>query len=613
MTTREQRQIWTIIGKKGYAERARPSLERTQQRERVASARRFRPELQRGGSSREHGLGEREGLDPALVQEVEVDDGVQAFHRREFTRRARSNRPLECGSSGLMFQRVAFFARRLPRSCALGRLCSGRSLVAVALALLPAGAAAVHATDAVAAAEPATAPMMAQAPASSVAPDTSGTAASPTTADAPAAGAPAAAAAVNASPALDPEGALIALGRDLELIVTETGPEQPWTLHLRNRGTTPIGLMADPGLLWFEVSVPGASSAHVCRLPEPLWPKGMRRRAEVTLGAGERFSRRFDPRFFCFHDLVQTTLVPNARVIPHFGWPVETRSTTVKGKRIDQPLPARAPFVAWALPRPSLPSEPAPAPNPDEEDTTDEARIAPEAPWEPPTEGLKNVVGSAIVLGSTYGKWSERVPSPTDGLQLAMLAGSDAEDERAATVTVGVGNAGEETQTLVVRRELIAFAVRGPDGSFECPTGDMGPPDIASFSTLGQRASEQFVVRLIEMCPRGGFGRPGLYEVSATWHARFSGQALGIDAFVGTVSSSRPALVRVRSGERASFLRAAPMVATGEGGGTQPGQGPAGNGAEPAPLDDAAGDHEGAPMEEAPQPADPAPDGTSVE
>jgi len=410
---------------------------------------------------------------------------------------------------------------------------------------------------------------------------------------------------------------LIALGRDLELVVTETGPEQPWTLHLRNRGGTPIGLMADPGLLWFEVTVPGASSPHVCRLPEPLWPKGMRRRAEVILGAGQRFSRRFDPRFFCFHDLVQTTLVPNARVIPHFGWPVEMRSTTVKGKRIDQPLPSRAPFVAWVLnnPSPNAPVEPAPARNPDEEDTTDEARIAPEPPWEPPTEGLKNVEGSAIVLGATYGKWSERVPSPTDGLQVAMLAGSDAEDERAATVTVGVGNAGEEEQTIVVRRDLMEFDVRGPDGSFQCPIGEMGPPDIASFSTLGQRASEQFVVRLIEMCPRGGFARPGLYEVSATWHAKFSGQALGIDAFVGTVSSSRPALVRVRSGERASFLRAAPMVATGEGGASLGGASPGGESVEPQPLDDgAAGGDPGAPAEEVPPPPEaPAPEGTSVE
>ena len=138
----------------------------------------------------------------------------------------------------------------------------------------------------------------------------------------------------SASPAqaADGEDATIALARDLELIVAETGPEQPWTIHLHNRGSAPIAIMADPGLLWFEVAVPGVPAPRVCRLPEPLWPTAMRRRAELVLQPGERFSRRFDPRFFCFSDVVQTTLVPGAKVTPHFGWPQEQRATTVKGK-----------------------------------------------------------------------------------------------------------------------------------------------------------------------------------------------------------------------------------------------------------------------------------------
>jgi hypothetical protein len=412
--------------------------------------------------------------------------------------------------------------------------------------------------------------------------------------------------------AQDPEGALIALGRELELVVTEMGPDQPWTLHLHNRGSAPIGLMADPGLLWFEVAVPGVTASHVCRLPEPLWPKGMRRRAEVVLAPGERFSRRFDPRFFCFSDLLQTTLVPNARVIPHFGWPVETRMATVGGKRVAQPLPPKAPFVAWTLAAGPASASAPPASSDDDDNASDEPSAAPETPWQPPSEGLKNIVGTAIVLSAEYGRWSERAPAATDGLQAAMLAGSDAEDERGALVTVGVGNAGLTPQTVLVRRELISFDVLGPDGAFECPTGDIGPPEVDSFSTLGTRASERLVVRLIEMCPRGGFSRPGLYEVRATWHGKFSGQSAGVDAFVGTITTPRPALVRVRSGERSSFLRAAPMVATGAAAGAPaPGGGqeaPAEGGQETAPAE-----HEGAPAEEAPALEVPAPEGTSVE
>jgi hypothetical protein len=417
-----------------------------------------------------------------------------------------------------------------------------------------------------------------------------------------------------AAAAPDP-GALLALSRELELVVTELGPDMPWTLHLQNRGSTPIGLMADPGLLWFEIAMPGAAAPLVCRLPEPLWPKAMRRRAEVILPAGERFSRRFDPRFFCFSDLLQTALVPGARVIPHFGWPQELRSTVVKGKRVDQPLPSRAPFVAWALQGlPATPPEPFNPPNPDSDENNAEPR--PEPPWHPPAEGLKNIVGTAIVLSPAYAKWSHRAPEPTDGLQAAMLAGSDAEDEQGATVTVGLGNAGPTPQLIVVRRELISFNVLGPDGSFECPTADMGLPDTESFTSLAVRASERLVVRLIEMCPRGGFSRPGLYEVRATWHGKFSGQALGLDAFVGSVTSPWPALVRVRSGERSSFLRAAPMVATGEGGNLGGGllniDGPQSPG--DAPSDDAPADRDNSPDDApaVPEPV-PAPEGTSVE
>jgi hypothetical protein len=413
-----------------------------------------------------------------------------------------------------------------------------------------------------------------------------------------------------ARPVTDSGDTLIALGNDLELVVTEMGPDQPWTLHIQSRGSIPIGVMADPGLLWFEVTPPGGPT-QTCRLPEPLWPKNMRRRAEIVLPPGGRFSRRFDPRFFCFTDLVQTALVPGAKVTPHFGWPHEMRSTVVNGKRVQQPATPRAPFIAWAIS--DAPQAPPADPNAEEPEGEEAGEPPPrDAVWQLPTEGLKNLVGGTLVLPPSYSKWSERAPAPRDGLAVAMLAGSDAEDERGALVTVGIGNAGAVPQTAVVRRELLSFDVLGPDGGFECPTGDMGTPDVASFTTLTTRTSEQLVVRLIEMCPRGSFSRPGLYEVRATWHAKFSGQAMNIDAFVGDVASPRPALVRVRSGERSSFLRPLPMVGAGgpDGVGRQIGQAEAVP--DPTPGDDAPAD--GPPPPEEPQAPDlPAPDGTSVE
>lgn len=430
-----------------------------------------------------------------------------------------------------------------------------------------------------------------------------------------------------AAAAADGDDAIIALARDLELIISETGPEQPWTLHLHNRGSTPIGVMGDAGLLWFEVEVPGIASPRVCRLPEPLWPTGMRRRSAQVLGPDERFSRRFDPRFFCFSDIVQTTLVPGAKITPHFGWPhVSPGKSSKKSPNGSEPARAGTAFVAWAVEAPPPESaEAAPAPVEDallsgaEEGTEGDERSV--GPWLPPTEGLENITGASLVLSAPYAKWSERSPAPNPTINVAMLAGTDAEDERGAVVTVAVSNGASVPQRVVVRRELLSFSVIGPDGPFECPPGELGSPDIASFSTLAPRASTQLVVRLLEMCPRGGFARPGVYEVRATFHGKFSGAGLGIDAFVGEVSSPRPALVRVRSGERPSFVRVAPLVAGADG----PTEAPAPAPAPPAP--DADGhliEGPEAPAEEqpaepspaldnGPPPEQPAPDGTSVE
>ncbi len=420
---------------------------------------------------------------------------------------------------------------------------------------------------------------------------------------------------------------LIELAQNLRVEVVENGPDQLWTLHVSNLGSTPIGIAADPGLLWFEVAIPGRAAPHTCRLPDPLWPKVMRRRAEMVLGPGERFSRRFDARFFCFDDLDQEVLVPGARLTPHFGWPHATRVVWVKGKRTTQTLPPAPPFVGWniqAEPEPPVAAEDSEIPEAELGDPAADA-AEPTQSRKLPTEGVKYIVGATLALSPEYAKWSEEPPPPNleQPLQLIPLGGSDAEDERSAAITVGIVNGSSTAQQIFVRRELIEYEVHGPDGIFECQPAEVGPPDYASFTNLQPRRTESFVVRLIEMCPRGRFARPGLYEVYAALNSKHSGQHLSLDGFVGMLEAQRPALVRVRSGDRSSFVRGAPMVAgpAGQGLGV-PGAPPnVSGGAGEAPPDGAQGapdmaappDHEGTGnVEEAPAPEAPA-DGTAVE
>jgi hypothetical protein len=285
--------------------------------------------------------------------------------------------------------------------------------------------------------------------------------------------------------------------------------------------------------------------------------------------------------------------------------------------------------VAWALDAQSAPL-PESQPQPQTEELREPASDAnvTEPRVTDPDVGLKQVTGATLALSPAYAGWSQAPPyDAKQELRLLMLAGSDAEDEKNVTVTIGVFNSTDRAQQLHVRRDLLEYEVRGPDGAFVCPPGDLGVPDAASFSTIAPKSTESFVVRLIEMCPRGGFARPGLYEVQARLNAKWSGQDSGLDAFTGTLATERPALVRVRSGDRSSFLRPAlmalPAADAAEGGGLRllPGGAPtepAGDGAQDGPAqEDAPPDHDGAGApapapEEVPAPEAPA-DGTSVE
>jgi hypothetical protein len=357
-----------------------------------------------------------------------------------------------------------------------------------------------------------------------------------------------------APPSDDPSG-LVTLGRDLKLEVTEDGPDQPWTITLSNTGTNPIGIIADPGLLWFEVSVQGRAP-QVCRLPEPLWPTTMQRRDATVLYPKEHFSRTFDPRFFCFSELGQTLLVPGAHVTPRFGWPrVTTRLPTRQRPVAATPPAPRGPFVAWPLP--PDPSGTAASPARARAHSADGDNSGAETSLRRlPSEGLENIQGPTLELPTSYSAWLGTPHGEPTDVQLVMIGGSDADDERNVLATFALVNATDQPQQIFVRREIVQYEVRGPDGYFVCSASDIGTPDLNSYTTLPPHGAERYAVRLIEVCPRRSFSRPGLYEVQATLAAHWHGHDMGLDAFVGQLDSLRSSFVRIRSGDRSPFARA---------------------------------------------------------
>jgi len=440
--------------------------------------------------------------------------------------------------------------------------------------------------------------------------------------DEPAAGGAALASPGRGSPVPSSEDGLATLTRDFTLTVTEDGPNQPWTITLANRGSEPLGFIADPGLLWFDVTLPGRAQQS-CRLPEPLRPSAMQRKSVLVLHPGEQYSRRLDPRFFCFSELGQGLLVPGAKVTPNFGWsrePLLNKSKPRAGKGAaaaasptsgaDQP-----PFVAWRLENAAASSTVAPPPEPSgssDEDAEPQTGGA-DASWHTPKEGLKFIQGASLELPDSYASWMGSARrDATHDIELVLLAGSDAEDEHNAMVTFGLLNAQARPQQIFVRREVLEYDVQGPDGYFECPASETGPPDFASFSTLAPHGAERAIVRLFEVCPRRSFARPGLYEVRAKLAAKWSGQELGMDAFVGQLETAQPVYIRVRSGDRSSFAR---LVVPPPGAPAAPGAAPAEPGQEAAPAEEAP-DNANAPEEQpgAPeQQAPPAPENPPVE
>ena len=318
----------------------------------------------------------------------------------------------------------------------------------------------------------------------------------------------------------------------LTLRVSERGPSRPWSLSIVNTGSVPAVLSADPRLLRLEVLAPSKKKAETCSLPGDLFPKRADKRTLLVLEPGEGVEQHFDPRLYCFAAGGQWQLVPGALVTPHFGWPEKKKTVWRAGKRVEQTNAQEPPFAVLRAPEKG-------ARKPSDEG------------------GIKELQGETFALKSDYQEWSrtriaaDRKASDESPLVLRMVQGSDAHAERTATVKLTLQNRGKRTETVYFRRELVKFEVMRPDGLMTCdPQPDTRAPDRQAFTRLRPGGSISVVSRLIELCPTGTFGSPGLYLVHARYDATEAGEEWDLDAFVGRAVSRTPATVRIRTGEQ---------------------------------------------------------------
>lgn len=334
---------------------------------------------------------------------------------------------------------------------------------------------------------------------------------------------------------------------ELELRVHERGPDLPWRMTVTNSGKHPVLVSSDPRLLWFEVKVPGKRAKTTCRLPSELVPDHRIRRLDVILPPGRGFVRDFDPRFYCFSAGDQKALVPGAVITAHFGWKQKTKVSWKRGRRVETEI-LEPPFVAETPPTRRRTRRKQPR-----------AELKPE----------RGLHAESFALRSSYISWAATKPPPEEKekgwepkLELSMARGSDASSERSTLVTVKLHNPTKRTVAAYFRRELVTFEVMGPDGLETCNAQpDLRAPDRQAFLSVSPGRTLSISSRLVELCPRGTFSRPGLYLVTARFDANDRGQRFGMRAFTGRVVAAKPVTIRVRTGEKPFVRRVVPAPA----------------------------------------------------
>jgi hypothetical protein len=350
----------------------------------------------------------------------------------------------------------------------------------------------------------------------------------------------------------------------LRFEVVEIGPNADWGLAVVNRGSETMSVVFDPRLLSLEVEAPPDPKAkrppklppkpRVCRLPEELRPSRADLGYVVELAPGRGMVEAFDPRLYCASAEGASPLVAGAHVSATFGWAPKTKTVWQHGKRVEEVLPQKAPFVAAVAPTTPGAADGGAAAADAGADVADAAVSAPgdvvmtsEGDDElDEDEGIKELYATPFELGPDY---APAPKAPASGLALEVTQGSDASTEAFATVTVRLSNHGTAAEQVFFRRELVTLEVSNVDGTRLCePEPDDRSPDRQAFTLLAPGGSISVTSRLAELCDKDTFARPGLYLVRGSFDTAIAGKEFGFDAFVGHLTADKPAAVRIRKG-----------------------------------------------------------------
>ncbi len=361
----------------------------------------------------------------------------------------------------------------------------------------------------------------------------------------------------------------------------------PWTIRVDNTGDHPVRIPADVRLLRLElVASDGRRAKRTvrCDLGE-LRPDAFPDRRALYLAPSQSWVETFDPRLICFGkdaELLAGSVLVRAR----FGWDPPPKRSKARPEApfaadgVDDPAffgPLRelgipsvmlsydeAPQAPTGLLDPPAPPQPPASPAP----SAAPASPAPAPPVDAGAVVILRPAGAPVAAPAAPAAVEPPPPPIVDAnaprIELTQGAMSDARGAGQVTVTVTATNVGKWPLIAPFHARMLEFRVLAPDGRrTRC---DAAAPTRAIardlYRTMKPGASMTFPVRLLEVCPVGTFGRPGLYSAHATLRAREPGTEVGLEAYTGIIPAIAPTLVRVQSGPSPFYTVPPAAVAT---------------------------------------------------